>query len=68
MTEREIIEEFAAMLRSYAQAQREFIEKVLAEHHQTQGAIVERLLDRLEVLLAARRGPQPPPAPPPRVN
>jgi hypothetical protein len=63
MSEREIIEEFAAMLRDYTQAQREFIDKLLADHHRVQEALIDGLLDRLEQLLAARRGPQPPPAP-----
>jgi hypothetical protein len=66
MSDREIIEEFAAMLRNHARAERAFIEKLVASHRQTQSALVEHLLDRLERLLELRRGPQPPPAPPPR--
>jgi hypothetical protein len=68
MSERDIVEEFAALLRGYAQAQTELLDRVLREHHRAQNALVDRLLGQLEELLASPRPPQPPAAPPPRVN
>jgi hypothetical protein len=67
MTERELVDQFAALLREHRQTEREFIDRLLTEYYATQEALIDRLFDRLEALLASR-APQPPAAPPPRVN
>jgi hypothetical protein len=68
VTDREILEEIAIILRSYGQAQKEFLERVVCEHYRMQESILDRLFDRLEHLLSRPRGPQPPAPPPARVN
>jgi hypothetical protein len=44
MTEREVIEEFATLLRGFAQAQKEFLDRVVDEHYRAQEALVERVI------------------------
>jgi hypothetical protein len=68
MTEREIIEEFAVLLRGFAQTQKEFLDRVVDEHYRAQEVLVDRLFARLNELLAARHGPPPPPPSPLRMN
>jgi hypothetical protein len=67
MSDRELVDQVAALLREHRQTEREFIDRLLTEYYRTQETLIDRLFDRLETLLAARP-PQPPAAPPPRVN
>jgi hypothetical protein len=69
MIDREIVEAFAELLREYGKLQCELLERTLKEYHASQDALVDRLLARLEALLASPREPLPPSPPPrPRVN
>jgi hypothetical protein len=68
MSEHEVVEGFAALLRGYAQAQGELLAQTLSEYYRAQDALVNRLIGRLEELLASPREPYPPAAPPPRMN
>jgi hypothetical protein len=65
MSEREIIEEFAGLLRDHARAQKEILERLVNETQRTQEVLVDRVFELLEL----RRGPPPPPPSPPlRMN
>jgi hypothetical protein len=68
MIDREIVEAFAELLRDYGKLQRELLEQVLREYHNSQHALIDWLLAQLEELLAAPREPPPPAAPSPRMN
>jgi hypothetical protein len=77
--DRVLIEELGELLRSYGKAQGELLrnygkvqgerlERALLDHHRAHDALVDRLLLRIEELLASPCAPQPSAAPPPRMN